>query len=274
MAPITRLAVLAMLASAAFVNAVPVLAPVEPSGAVPALAASDAFASAPETSSPVLEKRAVATVITKCTKPGTIAITFDDGPSDFTNGLLDILKKKGVKTTFFLNGVNYGNITDRADVVKRAYKEGHQIASHTWSHQDLATLTTSQIKTEMKKLDDAVKKIIGVRPVFMRPPYGSVNDQVLSVLGSQGYKVVTWDKDTEDWKHPTDVAKSLKVYTKIFGTAGEVKKAGHIVLEHDTHELTALSLAPQAIDLAISKGFKVVPVGTCLGVSSSAWYRK
>ena len=72
---------------------------------------------------------------------------------------------------------------------------------------------------------------------------------------------------------PTNVTASYDLYVKVLGGAGAIKKNGHIFLEHDVHQDTALLLAPKAIDLALSKGFKVVAVGTCLGVSQENWYR-
>ncbi|KAI1319865.1 hypothetical protein EDD11_002859 [Mortierella claussenii] len=269
MAPITRLALVAMLAYSALVSAVPVVIPNGP---------SPALVTAPDNTlaSGNLRKRGTAgaaTVITRCTVPGTVAITFDDGPYIFTSTLLDTLKAKNVKVTFFMNGDNYEKILDNKALVQRAHNDGHQIASHTWDHKDLATLSKTQVTQEMTKLEAAFKTILGKVPTFMRPPYGSVNAQALSVLGGLGYKVITWDEDTEDWQHPTDVATSLNLYKNVLGKAGENKKAGHIFLEHDVIQSTALTLAPAAIDFAISKGFKVVPVGTCLGVPESKWYK-
>ncbi|KAF9576824.1 hypothetical protein EC968_003331 [Mortierella alpina] len=276
MAPITRLALAAMLASAAF--AVPVIPP-NPNGPTPAFSEDSTYAPvAPAASappSPALFKRAIESgVIMTCSKPGMVAITFDDGPFEYTNALLDILKAKNVKATFFLNGHNNGEIKNYKAVVRRAYKENHQIASHTWSHQDLLTLSKSGIRKEMKKLDDAIKGIIGVRPVYMRPPYGNRNDFVKKVLIDDGYKIVLWDQDTNDWQHPDDVNQSLDVYKSALGRKDEIKQKGHIFLQHDTHKSTALELAPQAIDYALSLGFKVVTVGECLGQSKSKWYRK
>lgn len=92
-----------------------------------------------------------ATVITRCTVPHTAALTYDDGPYKFTNELLDILRGKGVKATFFINGDNKGDLSEYEEVVKRAYREGHQIASHTWSHDDLSKLSSKQVRMEMTK---------------------------------------------------------------------------------------------------------------------------
>ncbi|KAG0311942.1 hypothetical protein BGZ99_009824 [Dissophora globulifera] len=268
MAPFSRLALIALACSAAFVNSAPVLAPPNVTGP-PA-----AFANANEATTTPLHKRAsAATITTHCTAPGTVAITFDDGPYEYTSKLLDILKAKNVKATFFVNGNNYAKIEDFATVVKRAYTDGHQVASHTWDHADLAKLSSSKVTSEMTMLDAALKKILGVRPVFMRPPYGSTSSTALKVLGNLGYKVITWDVDTEDWQHPTNVNASFVHYTNTLGKSGENKKPGHIFLEHDVNHDTALLLAPKAIDYALSKGFKVVTVGTCLGVAQKNWYR-
>lgn len=91
-------------------------------------------------SSPVLQKRTPAEIITACTVPNSFAVTFDDGPSIWTHELLDYLLLRNIKVTFFVNGLNYNLITDApfAAVVKRAHDEGHQIASHTWAHADIS----------------------------------------------------------------------------------------------------------------------------------------
>ncbi|KAG0230717.1 hypothetical protein BGW42_000771 [Actinomortierella wolfii] len=222
-----------------------------------------------------LEKRAIASIVTSCKNPGQVAVTFDDGPSEHTSKLLDYLDKKKVKVTFFVNGDNAGRIDKgvKKTAVVRAYKAGHQIASHTWSHQDLATLSTSGIKNEMKKLDDVLKKLIGVRPLYMRPPYGSTNPTALKYLGDNGYTVVNWNLDTNDWQHSTNAAKSLAAYTSTLSTKS-AKKKGWIALQHDTYKTTATQVGPKAIDWLLANGYQVVPVGTCLGKSSKQWYRK
>ncbi|KAF9995724.1 Carbohydrate esterase 4 protein [Entomortierella chlamydospora] len=229
--------------------------------------------SSTETSSLVNYKRGEANVITKCTVPGTLAITFDDGPYKYTEGLLDILKKKNAKATFFMNGQNYDSIFTYKSLVQRAKKEGHQIGSHTWDHADLSSLTTKDsILDKMKRLDDAIKKIIGVRPVYMRPPYGNKNDLVVRTLTAAGYKVVIWDVDSGDSQGKTP-SQSLEIYKKTLSPAGENKKPGHIILQHDVYDKTVHGFISDAIDFAHSKGFKLVTVGECLGQSPSTWYR-
>ncbi|KAF9213462.1 hypothetical protein BGZ59_005331 [Podila verticillata] len=271
MAPITRLAAAALLFSFVFVNAAPVLDP----NANRAFSTDGAYGNSPVAQT--LKKRAARySQVYTCKTPGTIAITFDDGPYKYTRQLLkeldDIPEKP--KVTFFVNGHNNGEIKDYADVVADAFKAGHQIGSHTWDHEDLNKLSLTAREDEMKKLDDALKEILPgkVRPTFMRPPYGNADDEVLNFLGDAGYTIINWNIDTMDWAHPTDVPKSMKEYTKALDASGAIKKS-FIGLEHDPNEKTSTELGPQAVKYAISKGFKVVTVGTCLEIPESKWYR-
>ncbi|KAF9972150.1 chitin deacetylase [Actinomortierella ambigua] len=200
-------------------------------------------------SQPSLEKRGWANVITRCKIPGTLAITFDDGPWFYTTGLLDILKSRAVKATFFFNGIGWGHIDYFADAVKKVYEDGHQVASHTWDHKDLATLSESEVIAEMTQWE------------------------TLDILGQLNYTAVIWDVDTNDWAHPTDFDASYKIYEALFNNTEDVKQPGHIVLNHETHMVTALRVAPMVIDLALVKGYKVVTVGECMGDPKSNWYK-
>ncbi|KAF9975494.1 chitin deacetylase [Actinomortierella ambigua] len=220
-----------------------------------------------------INKRSPATIVRTCTQPNTFAVTFDDGPGPGTADLLDFLELRGVKVTFFVNGLNSYLITDPqiSPIVQRAHAQGHQIASHTWAHADLAAPGVD-IASQMTMLDDTLKDLIKVRPVYMRPPYGSTNDAVLQWLGDHGYIVVNWNVDTNDWRHPTDYAASMQVYETALRQVGAKSKT-FISLQHDAEEGTARVLGKLAIDYILSKGFSVVPVGTCLG-DTTGWYRQ
>ncbi|KAG8776277.1 Carbohydrate esterase 4 protein [Ceratobasidium sp. 428] len=90
----------------------------------------------------MLETRAAAKVYSKCTKPKTVALTFDDGPWYYIYDISKALVAAGAKGTFFFNGDNYGCIYDPDNIkrVQYAHSKGHQIASHTWGHKDLTTV--------------------------------------------------------------------------------------------------------------------------------------
>ncbi|KAG0355165.1 hypothetical protein BG005_005906 [Podila minutissima] len=225
-----------------------------------------------KTHTPSLAKRSPAIIITECTVANSFAVTFDDGPGAYTNELLDYLDIKQIKVTFFVNGLNYNNILDPhfSAVVKRAFDAGHQIGSHTWSHADIS-LSATDIDGEMTKLDDALKGIIGKRPVYMRPPYGNTSPAALDYLGAHGYKVINWNVDTNDWQHPLDFKKDLEAYKAALQNANAHSKT-YISLQHDAEPGTAQVWSKMAIEYVLSKGFNIVPVGTCLG-DTTGWYR-
>jgi len=120
-------------------------------------------------------------VITSCKKPNVVALTFDDGPYDYLQDIVNALRDVGGKGTFFFNGNNWRCIYDDAMVkrVKYAFDNGFQVASHTWSHPHLSRLNEGQIHSEMSQTEDAIRKITGAQVAFTRPPYGDYNDLVL-----------------------------------------------------------------------------------------------
>jgi peptidoglycan/xylan/chitin deacetylase (PgdA/CDA1 family) len=102
--------------------------------AVVALFLAAGAVAAPVTSPIQMLRRAASPgiVITKCSKPGVLALAYDDGPYTYTSQLVDILDKGNAKATFFWTGTLYGCIYNQRAAVKKAYESGHQIASHTW----------------------------------------------------------------------------------------------------------------------------------------------
>jgi peptidoglycan/xylan/chitin deacetylase (PgdA/CDA1 family) len=214
----------------------------------------------------------------KCTVKGTFALTFDDGPYNYTYGLLKFLKRKGLKATFFVNGDNIGKIFNFNSTIKKMYKDGHQIASHTWSHKDITTLSETDFLSELKKIDDAIKAIIGVRPKFFRPPYGNTNLKTLKLLKSLGYRVIKWDVGNDDATgvQPKTLKQDQLAFIASLKNVGiHPKKPGHISLEHDVLKVTAQKFAPWVYPYVKKLGYKPVTVGACLGVpKKSDWYRK
>src|ERR1051325_3376516 len=101
-----------------------------------------------------------------------IALTFDDGPNaTLTPKLLDLLAARHLKATFFVVGQN---AADHPDILKRAVREGHEIANHSWSHPNLAKMSDEAVRRALQKTDDAISAAIGKRPTLLRPPYGSI----------------------------------------------------------------------------------------------------
>ncbi|KAJ3069770.1 Carbohydrate esterase 4 protein [Podochytrium sp. JEL0797] len=142
-----------------------------------------------------------------CNKEYQVALTFDDGPGDYTGELLDQLATQGIKATFFVNGNNWNCIYDEkyTSFLIRAHREGHQIGHHTWDHKALAALPDDQVRWEMTQLEDAFLRIFGIIPRYMRPPYGSgvLDKRIEGIMKEMGYVIVGWslyayDADFDD----------------------------------------------------------------------------
>jgi len=204
-------------------------------------------------------------------RPSTVAVTFDDGPADFTQGLLDQLDQYGIKVTFFVNGKNYldPSSSEWIDAVKRAYDSGHQIGSHTYEHIDLSKATEKEIRRQMSMNDKAIKAAIGVTPIYMRPPYGAVSSTALSILGELGFYVINWDIETLDTEH-NDVNKSVDAYDLVLRKSNPSRE-GHIALEHDPVKSSATQLIPRILPLIKEYGFRTVTVAECLGNTGSPY---
>ncbi|KAJ3048018.1 hypothetical protein HK097_010964 [Rhizophlyctis rosea] len=209
-----------------------------------------------------------------------MAVTFDDGPSPYTASLISQFDAAGFNTTLFVNG--YSNpqwcIYDSTFVTTlRNALPRHQIASHTFTHQHLPLLSSSTLSTEFDKTDTAMKKILGLKSTFFRPPFGELSSAALTTAASKGFThAVMWDKDSMDANdNPMTLAQQKAQYTAAFedsrrGTGG----LGHIFLNHDIKEATVRDLVPFVISEAKRTGVKLVTVGECLGVAKSAWYRE
>ncbi|KAK3317179.1 deacetylase-like protein [Cercophora scortea] len=216
-----------------------------------------------------LSKRAPSpgVVISKCVNPGMLALAYDDGPYTYTSQLIDTLDAAGAKGTFFWTGTLYGCIYKHQDAVVKAFKSGHQIASHTWTHSHMGSMSAANIKTEMTKLEQATVNLIGRKPAYMRPPYLDTAGQFLPTMKSLGYKVITDDVDTGDWNSKTPTQSE-----QLFTSAG-AKGNGHIPLMHEVYPGTVNTLTPWLINWAKTNNLKLVTVAECLGDTPEGMYQ-
>lgn len=221
--------------------------------------------------------------IRSCTVPGTIAFTFDDGPSDYTGDLLDLLDRYGAKATFFITGNNNGKgqIDDKKlpwmALIERMQRTGHQIASHTWSHEDLSKVTALQRRDQMLKNEAALRNILGHFPTYMRPPYSRCDHAsgCGDELGGLGYHIILYDIDTDDYKndHPGRIQLSKDIFDRALGSASPYDKSW-LVIAHDAHEQTVHNLTEHMLKTASERGYRPVTVGECLRDSPEHWYRR
>ncbi|CAE6512097.1 unnamed protein product [Rhizoctonia solani] len=189
---------------------------------------------------------------------------FDDGSYTWTQNLVELLDENGAKGTFFFNGNKFECIynQENANRVKYVYDKGHQVASHTWGHERLSTLSGDRLVSEFRKTDDTIKRITGAVPAFMRPPFGDYDDDVLKAAASPGQTVAIWDFDSGD-AFGTLSAESKSQFNKLIMSSPN----SILTLYHETPEATIEDVIPYAIQQIKAKGYKMVTVAECLDQS-------
>jgi peptidoglycan/xylan/chitin deacetylase (PgdA/CDA1 family) len=186
-----------------------------------------------------------------------IAMTFDDGPSpETTPRLLDILKERNIKATFFMIGQNAER---NPAIVKRILAEGHEIGNHSWTHPQLSKLSDDRVTEEINKTQDAIKNASGYTPVLLRPPYGAITARQKEWIEKQfGLSVIIWSVDPFDWKRPG----ASVIEQRILAGA----RPGAIILSHDIHKQT-IDAMPATLDALAAKGFKFVTVSQLIAMN-------
>ena len=181
---------------------------------------------------------------------GKIALTFDDGPSPVcTPQLLDGLKKRDVKVTFFVTGQN---VESYPDIVKRASDEGHLIGNHTFHHVQLTAANTEEFKAEIVSTNEIIQEVTGKETSFIRPPYGSWDKKYEKELNMFP---VLWDVDPLDWCS-TNV-------DKIVRNVLSHTKENSIILMHASYDST-VTAALQIVDILQAEGYEFVTVDEIL----------
>ncbi len=179
-----------------------------------------------------------------------IALTFDDGPSDYTQTLLDGLNQKGAKATFFVLGKK---AVKNASVLKNIVADGHLLGNHTYTHIDMLKTNKGIIKEQIYSTNKVIKEITGTDVKFYRPPYGHYFGNTLNAIDDM--IAVKWTNDSIDWKHQDEDY----VYNYIVNKAHD----GEILLLHDTKQ-TTVKAALRAIDTLQSQGYSFVRVDELL----------
>jgi len=207
---------------------------------------------------------------TKCNNSKHWAMTYDDGPTEFADAILDLLKQKNIKATFFVLGQMYmdSSSSEWKRIVKRMDSEGHIVGTHTYSHQDLTKLSQQQIVNEMNRITNAVSSVIGKKPAFMRPPYGSGsgNQTVKSGLQAAGYRAaINWNVDPQDYSNGGNINYAKQVIN-------QAKGQGIITLNHLKYSGATrdgiVNLAKAEIETMLANGYIAVTMEQCLGLKA------
>lgn len=197
-----------------------------------------------------------------------VVLTFDDGPDPkWTPKILDILKQRGVKATFFLVG---RNAEDYPRLVQRIVDEGHEIGSHTYTHANLSIISNQQIQLELDATQFLIESITGRSTTLFRPPYNADSRpsnlaelKPLKLVQDQfGYLIVMESIDPEDWARPgaDEIVQRIK----------EQRHEGSVILLHDaggTSRQQTVDALPKIIDYLQTRGDRIVSVGEMLNIS-------
>ena len=195
-----------------------------------------------------------------------IAVTFDDGPGDWTPAVLDLLARHAAHATFFYLGER---VQGSAKVVRRAVAEGHEPGNHLFSHRHPKALSDEEIRDEVVRTAAEIERAVGTAASLLRPPYGEEPERVAAIGAELGLgPVVLWSIDPEDWRSPPAEAIVEQVL--------EEARAGAIVDLHDGWGRTPRDRQPtvEALEHLLpelgTRGFELVTVSELLASGRSS----
>ncbi|WP_234425987.1 polysaccharide deacetylase family protein [Streptomyces kebangsaanensis] len=191
-----------------------------------------------------------------CRKAKCVALTFDDSPSVRTPRILDILRRYGAHATFFTLGENH--VVRHPGTVRRMAAEGHEVETLTWSHRILTAISPADARKEITRGRDAVARVIGRRPVLLRPPQGRTSAAIAAICRQLGMAQVLWSADASDYR-TTD---SALITRRILARTGP----GGIILLHDRVDPTdrgyngTVAAIPGIVSALKARGYTFVTV--------------
>jgi len=189
-----------------------------------------------------------------CSQVKCVALTFDDGPSPYTDRLLEILRASNAQSTFFLIG---NKVAADPAGAKRIADAGMEIGSHTWEHPNMTTIPPQDIPAQFSKATEAIESATGRPPTLVRTAGGLTNDAVLAEAGRQGLADINWDVIPFDWVNDSNLAATRHLLMSQI-------KPNSVVLLHDTYSST-VDLVYQFIPVLKANGYHLVTVSQMLG---------
>ena len=197
------------------------------------------------------------TLINRCMVDGDVSFTFDDAPREYTEDILDVLKKENVSATFFVNG--YRAVVDDYAMwctLQRIHLDGHTIGTHTYSHPALVKLRDFSVYREFYDNEMIIRKITGKRPKLFRPPYFSYSDRILKIADHFSYVTLIGNLDTRDWES--------RDYNSILESFQNFTGKSFISVQHDGIKESAWAL--EKIIEGIRERFNIVSMEKCIGM--------
>ena len=189
-----------------------------------------------------------------CAKVKCVALTFDDGPTPYTDRLIDVLNGAGAKATFFMIG---NKVAANPAGAKRVAEAGMEIGNHTWEHPNMTTIPASSVPEQLSKAQQAIASATGQTPTLWRPAGGLTDDAVNRQAAKDGLAGILWDVIPFDWINDSNTAATrYMLMTQI--------KPGSVVLLHDSYSST-VDLVEQFLPVLKANGYQVVTVTEMLG---------
>ena len=180
-----------------------------------------------------------------------VALTFDDAPNGYTGEILQILKEKKVKATFFLIG---SQVKKYPEVAREIVRQGHEVGNHSYSHRIDESFTLEEILEDFARAEKIIRETTGCLPIYFRPPRGFTNGKIREACGIMGYSIIMWWVDSRDWE--------LEDEAILEGLRSHIRPGG-IVLFHSLPR--TVRILPQVIDELKEQGFRPVTVSDLLG---------
>jgi len=190
-----------------------------------------------------------------------IALSFDDGPSQYTSQILDVLEQAQVPASFFWQGQNLANYHA---VIERSIKAGHTVANHSWNHDNGMTYNADELwQNQVAKTNDEFQQLFNITPRFYRPPYGEISDVQVKLLAEKGMKVMLWSVDSRDWNP------EINSVTQIESALINNQHEEVITLMHDAggNRQNTVDALPAIIEHYKAQGYRFVNLETLLGIS-------
>jgi peptidoglycan-N-acetylglucosamine deacetylase len=184
-------------------------------------------------------------LITSSVPEGSVALTFDDGPSKHTKEIADILKKNQAGGTFFFIGTN---VEKYPEYVQYVHKNGFSIGNHSMTHPDLTELTIDQQQQEISKANQLIEKLTSEPVTLFRPPYEANNQSTINLMAADHLKMVLWDRDPRDWqtKNPEKILDYIK----------DNDASGTIILLHESQKV--VDILPAIINYLKSQQLQII----------------